>query len=293
MLRLGICSSFSKVMIGGGILCDIRNTTACSRSSKPEYEKVNIYSVDGSFLVWEAETATFLREKFGVSGVLVGTLPRKPRQNRALGLPLQIMKEEAIILQREGVVNIVKQKDMPVVCSEEKYADYLAKSYKEQNEFLQNRIFSKSQKFVEEPVEVPVHLNLSGKIDIDNPPYHLQRVFNRQSREFWSQSFGDINEFELSESEKLRLVVLQDLRRRNYLITSGSKFGGDFLVYPGDPLVYHAYFIVKVVPKGFKMKANELLAFSRLATSVKKVAVLGTVDGSNISYLSLQWSGLK
>ena len=274
-------------------MSDIRSTQTCNQATEQVCPKVNICVVNSSYLIWEAESAIFLREKYGIVGVLIGTLPRKPRQNRSLGLPLEIMKEEAIMLHIGGIANIVKKESMPVACSEEKYTDYLAKSYKEQNEFLQNRIYSKSQQFVEKPVEEPAHLNLTGDIDLENPPYHLQRIFSRQSEGFWSQNFSTIDKFELSDSEKNRLVVVKDLRRRNYLITSGSKFGGDFLVYPGDPLVYHAYFIVKVASRSSRMEANELLAFSRLASSVKKVAVVATVDGSNVSYVSLQWSGLK
>ena len=280
-------------MIGGGILSDIQKVKTNSTPAKPEHSKVTVYLVNDFYLVWDPETAVFLRKEYGIIGVCIGTLPRKPRQNKTLSLPLQIMKEEAVMLHIGGVIDIVEKQGMPSVRSEEKYVNYLTSSYKDQNEYLQGSIFRKSQRFVDKPVEEPAHLNLTGDVDIANPPYHLQRTFHRQSPDFWTQTFSNVSEFNLSDSEKMRLVALQDLRRRNYLVTSGTKFGGDFLVYPGDPLMYHAYFVVKVVAKTFKMKANELLAFSRLASSVKKVAVICSVDGADVSYLSLQWSGLK
>lgn len=35
---------------------------------------------------------------------------------------------------------------------------------------------------------------------------------------------------------------------RSYRLTGGSKFGADFLVYPGDPSLYHAQFCVRLLP---------------------------------------------
>ena len=37
---------------------------------------------------------------------------------------------------------------------------------------------------------------------------------------------------------------------------------------------------------------EELLGFSRIASSVKKVAVMATVFRERVEYVSLQWSGL-
>ena len=35
-----------------------------------------------------------------------------------------------------------------------------------------------------------------------------------------------------------------DLWRRGFFLTDGSKFGADFLAYPGDPIRYHAQNII-------------------------------------------------
>jgi hypothetical protein len=44
------------------------------------------------------------------------------------------------------------------------------------------------------------------------------------------------------------MAVFADLHAQGYFLTSGSKFGGDFLAYPGDPNLYHAQFVVRVLP---------------------------------------------
>ncbi len=37
-------------------------------------------------------------------------------------------------------------------------------------------------------------------------------------------------------------------QNNSFTLTDGAKFGGDYLAYPGDPFVYHAQFVVRVLP---------------------------------------------
>lgn len=41
--------------------------------------------------------------------------------------------------------------------------------------------------------------------------------------------------------QRLRYKTFKDLWERGYYVTSGEKFGGDFLVYPG--IYYTSYFL--------------------------------------------------
>lgn len=43
--------------------------------------------------------------------------------------------------------------------------------------------------------------------------------------------------YPLTSSQRHKYKVYKDLWERKYYITSGEKFGGDFLVYPGAILV--------------------------------------------------------
>ncbi|XP_040834038.1 tRNA-splicing endonuclease subunit Sen34 isoform X3 [Ochotona curzoniae] len=62
---------------------------------------------NGRSLVWGAEAVQALRERLGVGGRTVGALPRGPRQNSRLGLPLLLMPEEARLLAEIGAVTLV------------------------------------------------------------------------------------------------------------------------------------------------------------------------------------------
>ncbi|XP_056652654.1 LOW QUALITY PROTEIN: tRNA-splicing endonuclease subunit Sen34 [Monodelphis domestica] len=92
---------------------------------------------------------------------------------------------------------------------------------------------------------------------------------------------------------ELRYRVYKDLWERGYFLTSGGKFGGDFLVYPGDPLRFHAHFVAQCCTPGDPLPLPDLVSAGRLGTNVRKTLLLCSPlpDGS-VAYTSLQWAGL-
>ncbi|XP_015915557.1 tRNA-splicing endonuclease subunit Sen34 isoform X2 [Parasteatoda tepidariorum] len=97
--------------------------------------------------------------------------------------------------------------------------------------------------------------------------------------------------YPFSETEKLRYAVFRDLWEKGYYITSGLKFGGDFLVYEGDPIKYHAVFIVVCVLFSAKFQALDVLMYGRLGHQVKKTVALASFNESgNVDYISVSWA---
>uniref|UniRef100_UPI00358E31D6 tRNA-splicing endonuclease subunit Sen34 n=1 Tax=Myxine glutinosa TaxID=7769 RepID=UPI00358E31D6 len=94
--------------------------------------------------------------------------------------------------------------------------------------------------------------------------------------------------------EDLRYKVFRDTWSRGFYLTTGGKFGGDFLLYPGDPLRYHAHYIAMVVPESEKLSLTDLVAAGRLGTTVRKTLLLcSSSEDGQIYYTSLRWSGWK
>ncbi|KAK5904116.1 hypothetical protein CesoFtcFv8_005713 [Champsocephalus esox] len=96
-----------------------------------------------------------------------------------------------------------------------------------------------------------------------------------------------------------RYQVFRDLRGRGFYLTSAGKFGGDFLVYPGDPLRFHAHFIAVVLSLDSSLSPLDVLAIARLGSNVKKTVLLCSPGGvqypggaGGVQYTSLQWSGM-
>jgi tRNA-splicing endonuclease subunit Sen34 len=59
------------------------------------------------FLLYDINVVTHVRKEHNIIGVLVGTLPQASQQNVFLGLPLELMPEEARLLVEKGAAYIV------------------------------------------------------------------------------------------------------------------------------------------------------------------------------------------
>ena len=73
--------------------------------------------------------------------------------------------------------------------------------------------------------------------------------------------------FKTEGIQKCKLFTFKDLWNNNYYISEGSKFGGDFLLYSGDPVKYHAKYIVICLNSGEEIqnenRIQDLVARSR------------------------------
>ena len=76
----------------------------------------------------------------------------------------------------------------------------------------------------------------------------------------------------------LKRAAFMDLWIRGYRMTSGLKFGVDYLAYRSDPSVCHAAFMVRVLRAGTDITPLDLVARARVATTTLKTAVLAYVD---------------
>lgn len=70
---------------------------------------VAISWVGGRYLLFDVKIATYLRREHRICGTQVGTLPLAPSQNLFLGVPAEIMPEEAQLLVERGVGHIVDE----------------------------------------------------------------------------------------------------------------------------------------------------------------------------------------
>lgn len=94
--------------------------------------------------------------------------------------------------------------------------------------------------------------------------------------------------------ERAKCEVFRDLWEKGHYMGGGIKFGGDFLVYPGDPLRYHSHFVATVHESPVsKIRPMEIVAHGRLGTATKKAHLLCGWDEEKqeVSYYSIEWAG--
>lgn len=88
--------------------------------------------------------------------------------------------------------------------------------------------------------------------------------------------------------------IFEDLWMKGFFITTGNSFGGDFLVYPGDPNFYHASQIIRVVDKDEELDLKILISSARLSVSVKKKCMFAYVnEDDSVTYQELAWDNPK
>uniref|UniRef100_A0A2K5YXA3 tRNA-splicing endonuclease subunit Sen34 n=1 Tax=Mandrillus leucophaeus TaxID=9568 RepID=A0A2K5YXA3_MANLE len=75
-------------------------------------------------------------------------------------------------------------------------------------------------------------------------------------------------------AHELRYSIYRDLWERGFFLSAAGKFGGDFLVYPGDPLRFHAHYIAQCWAPEDPIPLQDLVAAGRLGTSVRKTLLL-------------------
>ncbi|GFW67173.1 tRNA-splicing endonuclease subunit Sen34 [Trichonephila clavipes] len=127
-----------------------------------------------------------------------------------------------------------------------------------------------------------------AKVPDVNKEFSMVQFFTES---LWKQETTSAKfKFPKSKKEKLRYAVYKNLWEKNYYITAGLKFGGDFLVYEGDPLKYHALFIVVCLTHAQRFQGYDLVVYGRLGHQVKKtVALASRDDRGGIEYISLSW----
>lgn len=83
------------------------------------------------------------------------------------------------------------------------------------------------------------------------------------------------------------------LHAKQYFLSPGFRFGGQFLAYPGDPLRYHSHHIV--IGYGWEEEFNvlDVVGGGRLGTAVKKCWYVGAKEDETDEYhgFSVEWSG--
>uniref|UniRef100_A0A8C2UJ53 tRNA-splicing endonuclease subunit Sen34 n=1 Tax=Chinchilla lanigera TaxID=34839 RepID=A0A8C2UJ53_CHILA len=264
---------------------------------------------NGRSLVWGAEAVQALRERLGVGGRAVGALPRGPRQNSRLGLPLLLLPEEARLLAEIGAVTLVSAPRPDPSLHGQALASFRRQqeqSFQEQSALAAEARESRRQELLEKIAEGQaakkqkleqdsgaggseseaqaesgadagawVHLPSSPRAASDagallprsallvqlataRPrPVKARPLDWRVQSKDWPHAGRPAHE--------LRYSIYRDLWERGFFLSAAGKFGGDFLVYPGE--------------RGWDVRKTLLLCSPQ-------------PDGK-VVYTSLQWASLQ
>uniref|UniRef100_A0A673LLK9 tRNA-splicing endonuclease subunit Sen34 n=1 Tax=Sinocyclocheilus rhinocerous TaxID=307959 RepID=A0A673LLK9_9TELE len=276
--------------------------------SESEHQPSKDALIDISFcgstpLLWKVSDMKRCRS-VGVIGALVGSLARQPRQNVRLGRPLELLQEEALLLEDTNTAAASLQAQD---CGDERHSEAvrqyeagLESSYKEQcalaledKKTVLRRIMNEKENGTDNSGNA-IRDRLNALDQAFRFPWPAMAVQLCTARAGFShcpeeRSFHS-TDWPMPRDERLntRFCVYRDLRNKGFYLTSAGKFGGDFLVYPGDPLRFHAHFIALCISMDEELPLCDILAIARLGSNVKKTVF---VEG-DVVYSSLQWSSM-
>jgi tRNA-splicing endonuclease subunit Sen34 len=87
--------------------------------------------------------------------------------------------------------------------------------------------------------------------------------------------------FPQTQQQTANLQTFQSLSSLQYRMGLGPRFGGEYLIYPGDYLRYHAHFTSQVVRGDEFIKPMEIVAWGRLGTGTKKAGLICCVSSES------------
>jgi tRNA-splicing endonuclease subunit Sen34 len=275
-------------------------------------EPIPISLISGRYLLFDVNVVTYLRRTHNICGSLIGGIPQHPQQNVFLGLPVELMPEEAMLLVKKEIGYIVddvawhtqrfntfegedRQKYLASLRSQGLKARKIAQgdALKRADNALRKLAISKGKK--SDPSDATPNTSFD-----DTPDHSADALFESDrvsSPTPSSTAFASSEPFAITPSTSYSpsslpqnnfpppdppfvpgYALFEHLHSRGYFLMPGLRFGSNFNVYPGDPLRFHAHFLACAFEFDEEIPLLDLIGGGRLGTAVKKGFLIGGED---------------
>ncbi|KFZ20680.1 hypothetical protein V502_03073 [Pseudogymnoascus sp. VKM F-4520 (FW-2644)] len=278
-------------------------------------EPVPISRIAGRYLVFDINVVTYLRRTHHICGVLIGSIPQVPQQNVFLGLPVELLPEEARLLVEKEVAYIVDDASQHretfstlVGDDRRRYLD----SLRSQGRMSRRAAEEVSQKKIEkglakqallraskdtlqstvsksstEPTDVTSFSNSSPSEESlfpDHPSLPTASTPSVPSSASYAvtttttSSVLPLSQGHIQQPDPVvpaSYALFCHLHALDYFMTPGLRFGCDYTVYPGDPLRFHSHFLAVGHDWEEEIPLIDLVGGGRLGTGVKKGFLIG------------------
>ncbi|KAJ7219126.1 hypothetical protein GGX14DRAFT_434709 [Mycena pura] len=281
--------------------------------------------------VWDVGDIAMLRSQHRICGVFTGTLPHLSQQNLFLGVPMVLMPEEVVLLIENELAVLVDDpkahiqpsigelqrwslKEKELAQSQISHAPGVAKEPPGMSEEAIKKRKDREMKkaMAAEATSSAGPENALSPAETAAPSaqpsetqYTLVIPAASTSFEWYDDGMcryttiqaaraAGIWDYPSNLHERAKCGVFRGLWEQGMYLGGGIKFGGDYLVYPGDPLRYHAHFSATVLDSPTSsLTPMEVVAHGRLGTVTKKSHLLcgWNDEKKEVSYLTIEWAG--
>lgn len=249
--------------------------------SHTENNKEQIYG-----LVWNAQDAIRLRKDHRILGGYIGSLPHSPNQNKFKSVPFHLLTEQVYVLLKKEVdgtgseFEFVDWNECVGPASEEQIGVFRQMEDAAMDEFKRQRELKRLNGNVvhwktRHPVTIP-----TVSMDL---PWYKPALIGRQAM------MDVLQKIERLSQESC--LLFEWLYGRQWFMSSGTKFGGSFMVYPRDPMQCHASYILKITSDS-TVDPMEIVRSGRLGTMTKKQFVFGYWDSvkNGPKFIGINWT---
>ncbi|KAJ7905334.1 hypothetical protein B0H14DRAFT_3102812 [Mycena olivaceomarginata] len=298
-------------------------------STEASGPRIHLRVANKKAYVWDVEDIATIRSKHRLCGVFTGTLPHLSQQNSFSWEVVLLVENGLAVLIDDPKAHVQpsvaelqrwnsKEKELaqlqlsqlttalgtsPAVMSEEaikkrkerelKRQAAAAKAAEAQGALAEadSSIFTPSENAAPPPAP---ETQYTVVIPASSTSFEWYNDSTCLHSSIQSAKEAGIWEYPSNLHERAKCGVFRGLWEQGMYMGGGIKFGGDYLVYPGDPLRYHAHFSATVLESPtFSLTPMEIVAHGRLGTVTKKSHLLCGWDDEKkeVSYLSIEWAG--
>lgn len=266
----------------------------------------------GQALLWTAREYKIVRQNYRIVGSLLGSLPGYRQQDSTRGLPVLLSKEEVYVLKENAWARMrfktkkrkrnssdfneeAEERELllqPQITTTRNQLRAMKASKKSQwggAAKKKQKVVPKKKNDKEEETKKKNSNNRDRIVD-------WEQVLGRSSSVVLPLTTSEMDDDarklddappeeeeeeayerrvwrKMSKIDRYKCAVFKDLHEKGFTMTSAAKFGGDYLAYPGDPMLFHAYFTVRVLERGEKMTPLSCSSVTRMAHAARKNVV--------------------
>ncbi|KAH7115950.1 tRNA-splicing endonuclease-like protein subunit sen34 [Dendryphion nanum] len=260
------------------------------------------------YLLFDLDVIDHVRRSYNMCGVLIGTIPNMSQQNVFLGLPLELMPEEARVLVEQGHAYIVDDAKVHregfLEMSREdrlKFLQAMDEQGIQRTEISHKRFQERAEKALkakglsiedtstgahsEAPAELIADVDDTSVFDSAVPVASMLTPMAKKSYVTPTTSYPP-----LLKPEPDALVTLPEVpksyplykyvQERGYFCMPGLRFGCHYSIYPGDILRFHSHFLGTGLGWDEEFDLLDIIGGGRLANRNKKAYLIGGEDPS-------------
>ncbi|XP_017068223.1 tRNA-splicing endonuclease subunit Sen34 [Drosophila eugracilis] len=273
------------------------------------FAKMYLTLLNGTGFVFNVDDYMELRSKHRIMGAPVGTANTKGWSPNQSTLPVELSIFETQLLLEENIAKLVdKSQDLKAKLTAEKQKEHKAdfetrllgqeealksEKLRETKRYMDKILAGKRNKLLKqgkkEIAEALTEDDVLKKMS-ENFKFDRQNALVEVPCEHLKDHSAQIVPGPIVNVSSLKYRIFKDLWKRGKYVTSGDAFGADFLVYPGDPLIYHASHIV-IIHESPIIKPLEMVAKVRLSVIVNKSCVFAyeNENDGEIHYQTVTW----